>query len=472
MLHLSRTSIAGMPLLPVAVCFSLGIILYAAGGNLWIAAATLAAGIILAFFNRYWCSLALCVLLGFCDAAISFPNGPAESLHGRKLVYSGTITRVSGDGGVQNLYVRIDSCGADTSGMAPLKRLTVNLILTSASPELSEGERIKFPAMFSPVRARRDLPDEIDPADFLYRKNIHETAFLSKDDLMSVNPPDGIKGYFQRRHDRITDLIYRSSLSSEAKELLAASLVGETADMSDDLRQSFSNAGIAHILAISGLHVGIIAFIVSLALWPMFITGFGRWRRIAVVLSLWIFALLTGMPPSVVRATIMASMVIIAGIIQRNSPPLNSLSLAAILILLFSPDSLFDIGFQLSFAAVLAILLFSNRLNPVSPRKRFLYNAFSLLTVSVSAMMGTGLISILYFHSFPVYFLLANILACLLLPLILSAGIIYLLAFAAGFSCTALSTAVNGMVGFVAKCSDLIVSLPGNSLDNIYFEHG
>ena len=211
-----------------------------------------------------------------------------------------------------------------------------------------------------------------------------------------------------------------------------ATITGDDSFLTDDSREEYSRSGLAHILALSGLHVAIIATVIAALLFPLHLMRQRKLRYIITIVILWIYAIVTGLSPSVTRAVVMTSMFLIALMIERRNSSLNALCFAALVILLFSPMSLYSIGFQLSFCAVASILIFANRMNPISPRHKIAYHFTSLITVSISAMIGTGLISAYYFHTFPVYFLLSNIIVLLILPFVLGGGILLTLLLAFG----------------------------------------
>ena len=155
-------------------------------------------------------------------------------------------------------------------------------------------------------------------------------------------------------------------------------LLGDKSYMPDETRQIFSNAGIAHILALSGLHVGIIIVLISSILFPL---GFFIPRKIIYLITivfLWIFAFITGMSASVVRASIMATFYLSAKILERQNDSINALLGAITLILIVNPSALYDVGLQLSALTVTSIILFSEKLNFIDRYKHpRLYHIFS-----------------------------------------------------------------------------------------------
>ena len=239
--------------------------------------------------------------------------------------------------------------------------------------------------------------------------------------------------------------------------------------LTDEQRIKYSTSGLAHILALSGFHIGIISFFIILILFPIDILGWRRTRYIVTIILLWLYAIVTGLSPSVTRAVIMATTFIIAQIIQRHHSPYNSLCLAAIIILIFDPYSIFDIGFQLSFLAVGAILLFANKFNPVNRKNKILYSICSIACVSIAAMIGTGIVSAYYFHNFPLYFLIANIISSYILPIIIIGGVIAIILIGLGIEPNILCHIIDFSYSIIDNITNFITTLPGANIDNLYF---
>lgn len=211
----------------------------------------------------------------------------------------------------------------------------------------------------------------------------------------------------------------------EGKELgvLAALTIGDKTLLDKDLRKSYSTTGASHILAVSGLHVGVI-FLVFTKILSQIFRG-ERLKKMRIVLALtalWIFAFVTGLSPSVVRASIMLTIGSMAVIFGRHSLTYNAVFASAFLMLLYSPRYLFDVSFQLSYLAVLSILMFQQPLyNTIVFRNKFLDSCWSLLSVSLAAQLGTLPLTLYYFHQLSNVFWLSGY---VVIPL--SSVIIYL----------------------------------------------
>lgn len=468
---LSKTELASAPFLPVALCFSFGIALFSFTGWIWWPIAFLFVSAVgLFFINRYVTLLCIVALLGFCDAGVSFDTEADVSLCGKVYVYKGRVLDAAEGAGSRVLEVRLDEAGQSPETLRRIRHVKAKTVIPGFTPEISKGETLIFRARYDIIDNRSDLPEELTPYILNARKHIYLQAQITDADIIAMTPSGGFNGWCQKQHNRLIEIIGQSGLTTQAKELMMAMIGGDGDVVSERIRVSFSISGLSHILALSGLHVGIIAAIVTLGLWPLYFAGGGRIRTITVIVVLWLFALLTGMGPSVVRATVMATVYMSGRLLYRRTSALNSLAVAAVAILLFAPDSLFEAGFQLSFAAVLSIIVFAERFNPVSRRCRLLYSIVSFLSVTVSAVLGTALLSAIYFHSFPIYFLLANSVASILVAPALAGGIMLVLLGWAGITVDLLTKGVNLMCSAITGVADSISELPGAAVSGFYFE--
>lgn len=451
------------------MCFVAGIMTAVEIHTIWIPLAALCIACGVALLRRYYLAVLILIgITGYVDSLVLIPTESevaalADAQFYRGRVISGKETETS-----RSLIVRIDETGNTINDMVKCRKFDVAVIIPGFTPSIEETDDIEFKATFNPIVPLTDLPDEIDPAQFLRKKFVYASAIVPPADIIGVYPGRGLKHWFYSQRQRCTDLIYRSKLTASTKVFLNTIITGNSYDLSEDTRQTFSKAGLAHILALSGLHVGIIATIVFWALWPLTLLGFNNYKIIAVILLLWCFAFITGMPPSVARAVIMSTIFLTGRLLQLRSVPMNSLFLAALAILIFSPDSLYSIGFQLTFSAVLAILIFAKPLNPVSQRNRITYNIMSVVTVSVAAMLGTGFLSAIYFHNLPLYFLLSNVLTAILLPPLLAGGIVVMLFQYAGIDFILLNQCVDWIYHVIEWIAKFISGLPGSGLDGIY----
>ncbi len=255
-------------------------------------------------------------------------------------------------------------------------------------------------------------PEEFDFGKYLSRKGFGGTAYVSSKKWKKVghNEQFSIKNLAEDARSYLLNIYKKCNISDNEFGILAALTLGYKDALTPELRESFSTTGAMHVLAVSGLHVGIIYMILG------FFFGFlGKNRRqvilknIIIIIFLIAYAFLTGLSPSVSRATLMFSLMALGNAIGRKSQIYNTIFFSAFVLLLLNPDYLFDVGFQLSYSAVIAIVFFQPKLSAVwQPQNRVLRWCWELVCVSLVAQVGTAPFSIYYFHQFPTYFLLSN----------------------------------------------------------------
>lgn len=256
--------------------------------------------------------------------------------------------------------------------------------------------------------------------------------------LLFITPPEryaSARKAPNAMQERLYHRLAAAGLDGDELATVGALTLGYKEDLNKELKHHFQASGAAHVLAVSGLHTGIIYGLIWWLLTlggrfkPRYENHFGR-RAISLIIIavMWAYAWLTGMTPSVVRAVIMVTMMEISRMAYREAISVNAIAAAAVFILIFRPTDLWSVSFQLSFAATIAIVLMADRLGTIIQyhhlRNRFwgriLNWIIGLIVVSFAAQLGTLPISIYYFHQVSAYFLLTNLivlpLATLLVP--------------------------------------------------------
>lgn len=384
------------------------------------------------------------------------------------LYYQGEVEKLCSSDKGTSIRMNVDRCGTDTNNLRKCSPQTVAVTVTEFEPDIFSGDIVRIFGTMSKITRRRDLPDEISPDDYTLRNGIFYRCFAG-DSIQIIEKCTGLQSTMIKVRKRLTERLYASDITPGAKSFLAATLLGDSGMLDDSIRQTFSRAGIAHVLALSGLHVGLIAMLISVGLYPLTLT---RWRKgvgIATVALLWGYALMTGMGASVMRAVTMATVYFAARILQRRYSALNAMCFAAMAILTVDPKSIFSISFQLTFAAVGAIILFSEQLIFVSQRHRIGYAVNSFFAVTVSAMIGTGVMSIVYFKSLPVYFLLSNAVVALLFPALMCCGAVAIGVSAGGWNWDWLNIAIDSIYNIISEVASWVTTLPGVDLGHVYF---
>lgn len=333
----------------------------------------------------------------------------------------------------------------------------------SAVSRLRSGDELLVSARISPPANNKNF-DEFDYARYLMRKGISGTGYvasgkwtiLSSDlfsDLSSNLSPSGqalrlsLQPDRTSKHNLGTSLFYLRNIANSYREkiislyrelgfngdelaVLSALTIGDKTELSESARESYSVAGASHILALSGLHIGLLYVLLFFILQPVAKRGnTGRClRSLFLIILLWAFAFFTGFSPSVVRSVTMFSVLALADMFGRQSFSLNTLAATAWLMLLCNPAWLFDVGFQLSFVAVTSILLIQQPIYHLfTIKSRIGKYVWGLMSVSIAAQLGTAPLVIFYFSRFSTHFLLTNLAVIPLVTIILYVAVFMLL---------------------------------------------
>lgn len=277
------------------------------------------------------------------------------------------------------------------------------------------GERIFFEGkVLPPVNAGN--PAEFDMERYMYVNGITGNVYLSIDGWQSLGDEAlSLPMYALVLREKLVNVYNGLGLGAEELAVLSAFTVGEKRVLTENIRELYATAGASHLLALSGLHLGIFYMIITLLL-PVRAGNrlFVILRELIAVLLLWGFALVAGLSASVVRAAILFTLISMARCLQRDNSSMNALAFAVIVMLVAVPRWLFDVSFQLSFSAVAAILLlqkpFSRILNVDAHGSCYKFVA-EVFAISVSAQVGTFPFIWYYFGTFPLYFMLTNFVA-------------------------------------------------------------
>lgn len=272
---------------------------------------------------------------------------------------------------------------------------------------------------------------------------------------------DYILGY----RDSLLQQYRDAGLSGDDYAVVAAMTLGDRTALTREVRDTYNASGASHILALSGLHMSIIYILLTT------IVPSRRWRMVSQLLTIaaiWAFALLTGLSPSIVRAAIMLTIYGLLSLGYREKASIRILLFTAVLMLLFNPRLIYSVSFQLSYTAVLGILLFMPMLYGLIPphilqRRTLLKWVWGMVTVSTSAQIGVAPLIAFYFHRLPVWFLLSNFIVVPCAYIILIGGLLLLVTHISLFA-TLLSTTV----GLMNNTLQHIASLPCASIPNLY----
>ncbi|WP_029037782.1 ComEC/Rec2 family competence protein [Salinimicrobium xinjiangense] len=292
-----------------------------------------------------------------------------------------------------------------------------------------EGQKIIIAATPEAIPSPLN-PHQFDYSQFMARKDIYRQVNL-RQGIYQVLPSEiiGIKIAAANLRREITAALQQKRFGKEELAVVQALLLGQKQDISAETYNNFAAAGAIHILAVSGLHVGIILLILNRLFAPLRRLKNGSFlKTFLVIIFLWGFAVLAGLSPSVVRAVTMFSFIAVGLEIKRRTGTLNSVFLSLLLLILIRPQWIFEVGFQLSYSAVIAIVLFQPLLSGLyQPSTRAGKYFWGLFTVTLAAQIGVLPLSLYYFHQFPGLFFLTNLLILPFLGVILLFGVLVII---------------------------------------------
>ncbi|WP_276497461.1 ComEC/Rec2 family competence protein [Pontibacter litorisediminis] len=270
-------------------------------------------------------------------------------------------------------------------------------------------------------------PNQFDYKVYLANKHIHHRHYLQPQQYQKIasNPPNSIL-YYSIMLRRQLDEVLRERVGERREYAIASALIlGVKDELDNSIRQAYADTGTMHVLAVSGLHVGLIYGVLMFLLARLTTTHRQGWLgAILLLLMLWLYALVTGLSPSVLRAVLMFSLVTVGMALRRRTVVYNTIAFAALVLLYFNPFNLLEVGFQLSFLAVLGIVYLQPRFYKLLEVDNWLLDkVWALFTVALAAQLATFPLGLYYFHQFPVYFWLANILVVPAATLVLWSGV-------------------------------------------------
>ncbi len=348
----------------------------------------------------------------------------------------------------------------------------------SALASLKYGDYILFKSRISEVKNAGN-PYEFDYQTFLYRRGITAQTYIKTDAWVKTH---------KHKYNYLFNLAFntRKSLIKIYKEkgitgqelaVLQALTLGEKGDLTNETRRSYVVSGAMHVLAVSGLHVGIIYVILNLIFG--FLENFrtekvlyGKFfKALIIIILIWFFAMLSGLSPSVTRAAVMFTFFAAGRALNRPLNIYNSLASSAFLLLLFNPFLITEVGFQLSYLAVLSIVYFQPKINQLFTIKQvWLSKLWELTSVSLAAQIGTTPISLYYFHIFPTWFFITNLFVIFTATFIVyGAALLFITSFIPYVSDT-VAYLLKHLVRAMNYMVEGVEAMPFSAFDNIFFE--
>ncbi|MFY7900983.1 MAG: ComEC/Rec2 family competence protein [Chitinophagaceae bacterium] len=327
----------------------------------------------------------------------------------------------------QNSYKAIATINAIKNEENEWEQASGNLLLyfkkdSTQKYSVGYGNQLVIKANLTPIQ------NAGNPGGFNYKQycafqNIYYQTFLQSNNFIVTNTIQ--KKWFQEwllnTRQKVLNIIESAIHEKNEQSVAEALLIGYRGNLDRDLVQAYSNTGIVHIIAISGLHLGMIYELLLFLFKPF---QQQKWvvliKPICILIVIWLFTLLAGAVPSILRSAVMFTCIVIGDVFGKRTNIYNMIAASALLILLIQPYSLWDVGFQLSYAAVLSIVLFSKKIEQLFYFENKLLQLFStLLSVTIAAQIFTMPILLYHFHQLPTLFLFTNILAVPLSTIVL-----------------------------------------------------
>ena len=310
-----------------------------------------------------------------------------------------------------------------------LGKLLLQLSQDSLKPTLKIDDEL---VLFSKAKtiSKPLNPHQFNYQNYLKKKGVyHQLHPIENQFILLPNSKKTLFGYASNFRACLIAKLKKENFGEEELAIIQALLLGQRNDISEETYTNYKNAGAVHILAVSGLHIGILLLLLQFVLKPIELLPKGRiLKLITIVFLLWGFAFVAGLSASIVRAVTMFSFIAYAMYLNRPTNTFNIIALSMFFILLIKPLFLFQVGFQMSYAAVLAIVWVYPKLQRFwYPKGIILRKGWQLLSVSIAAQLGVLPISLFYFHQFPALFFVANLIVVPFLGIVLGLGILVLL---------------------------------------------
>ncbi len=315
-------------------------------------------------------------------------------------------------------------------------------------------------------------PYQFNLSEYRWYKGLRFQSFFNPEDIISQTSGArsirsiglGFRAFFEKKLEAL-------KVGQDYLPIAKALILGDKDDLSRETTQEFAAAGAMHVLAVSGLHVGLVYGLVLLLFKRLPSTAKVRLLECVIGLTvIWCYAAITGFSASVMRASLMFSFTAIAKAIGGKGNIFNALALAALMLTAYNPYFITEVGFQLSFVAVLSIVIFQPFFARFySPKNKLIDAAWQITCVSLAAQLGTAPLSALYFHQFPMYFLVANLLVIPLATGLLYAGVVALLLAAVGLVIRPLGNVLEATIYVLQSVTQFTQSLPHAQLGGLFF---
>ena len=345
-------------------------------------------------------------------------------------------------------------------------KLLLSLKNDSLSPNLHVDDRLRIVGRIQKITSSKN-PYQFDYAEYMRKQGIEHRINIQKAQLNSFpKNKQTWRGMAYGFREYLISKLEKQGFQSDNESVIKALVLGDRTDISTELKRDYADAGAVHLLAISGLHIGVLLLLLNGLFSPLLQWKHGGFVRLLLVVScLWIFAFITGLSASVMRSVTMFSAVALGIALKRSKSQFQTLLISLFVLLLIRPNFIYDVGFQLSYLAVFGILW----LMPVAmqfwkPRWWIVMKIWQLIALGTIAQLCVLPLSLYYFHQFPLLFLIANLVIVPFMGLLLGGGILVVLVSALNINVPIiikgydfLMSFMNGLIYWVADQDALVI---------------
>ncbi|HUZ57675.1 MAG TPA: ComEC/Rec2 family competence protein [Hanamia sp.] len=364
----------------------------------------------------------------------------------------------------------VESCITNGFQKTARGNIIIYFAKDSFSNHLKYGDKIIIGKALQSIKNSGN-PGSFNYSQYLAFQNIFHQCYLQKKDwiLLKGNNANAFKNTLFNTREYIVKTIDKYITGKNESALANALVVGYKVDLDKDLVQAFSNAGVVHLIAISGLHLALIyGLLFWITLQIPILKNSKTVRILVIILCLWFFALLTGASPSVMRAAVMFSFISVGSIFKKRASVYNSLCVSAFALLCFDPFLLWNVGFQLSYLAVLGIVVLQKPVyHWIYTKNKILDLIWKMASVSIAAQMFTVPLCFYYFHQLPLLFLVVNLIAIPLATLALWGCIVLLILSPLGVLPVYFGKLVSGVLWLMNHSVLFISTLPFALWNNV-----
>ena len=356
-------------------------------------------------------------------------------------------------------------------GQSAEGKILLNVTKDSLNSQFEVGDNLALPAEFIEINSPLN-PHQFNYRNYMENMGVSMQINSSSNQILQLESHKlGLRFLAGKLRGKIVFELKQFNFKPEELAIIQALILGQRQDISPETYNNYAAAGVIHILAVSGLHVGIILLLLNWALKPVERLPKGKFiKALLLLVLLWGFAVLAGLSPSVVRAVSMFSFLAIGMQLNRRSSALNTLFMSLLILLLINPNFIFQVGFQLSYLAVFTIVLIQPFLFRLfTPKYKAVKYLWGIFTVTIAAQIGVLPLSLFYFHQFPGLFFISNLVILPFLGIILGLGILVMLLALTGLLPSILASIYGGMISSLNYFVAYVASKEDFIFQDIYF---